>query len=294
MRKSILILAALFLLPLAAIAQDDPKLAAERKAQALLEEATSLEEAAANLKAEAKALEEKAKTLKAAAKAQTADPDQVRQNNLEDVFEVFKADATADSGYYVGDRIYKFRDDKPKNNDTPEQIEAQDILDDSHERLYKILKCTKYDSRVFHLCPEADFFEANARVYFDNGRDEEDEVDLFKNGNLEPALQFAAVRIPWRFGKSEAFDPWSWGPELSAGLGTPAKAKEGEEGKSTAPIVLVSAGLRLTYKISAEGSNFAFEVGRVFGFTTDESFGDNDDSATYVGIKIKYVPPKSK
>ncbi len=222
----------------------------------------------------------------------------LRNGRLQKSVVQFKADFVG-TGAYDGNRIYDLEPEDPK---PPKPVAAQyptaadrrkgEIESGKLPAVYKVLKCSEYDYRVFHLCPKADFFQANARVYFDNGEDEEGEVDLFKNGNLEPALQFAAVRLPWRFGRSDAFDPWSWGPEFSAGLGTPAAAEEGEEDKSTAPIVLVSAGLRLTYMITEEGSNFAFEVGRVWGFTTDEAFGDNDDSATYVGIKIKYVPAK--
>jgi hypothetical protein len=199
--------------------------------------------------------------------------------DVNDLFETLKADqAFLDAeGVIFGDRIQKFpRGDKNK------ELRAK----------YKNLKCSNHDKRMFSMCPEASFFDPSARIYFDLGSDDEDEVDLFNDGGLEPGLTFASVSFPWRIGRSPAYDPWSWGPEASIGISSsPGTAKVEGESSSRAAFVLVSVGLSLSYKVSPK-SSFGFEAGYAVGFSTEEAVDDNNDGAFYVGVKVDIVTKK--
>ncbi len=142
---------------------------------------------------------------------------------------------------------------------------------------------------------EARFFDPSARVYFDSGTDSADEIDLFNDGNINLSLDFVSLYIPWRLGKGAFYDKWSWGP--MGGVGISSAAKDSENGAtkaSGAPVVLFSLGMMLEYKFN-EGPSFGFELGRAIGFTSDESFGENNnDSANYVGLKITIPTEKRK
>lgn len=148
------------------------------------------------------------------------------------------------------------------------------------------LKCTSVDYRTIHGCLQLRFFDPSARIYFDTGNDDPNEIDIFHDGNLNLTVDLASIYFPWRLGRSEYFDDWSWGPVLGAGIG--AAAKDSEDGSmeaSDAPIVLFSGGLMLEYRLQG-GPSFAFEGGYSRGYTTDESVDDSDDSALYVGLRI--------
>ncbi|OED36236.1 hypothetical protein AB833_26725 [Chromatiales bacterium (ex Bugula neritina AB1)] len=150
------------------------------------------------------------------------------------------------------------------------------------------LKCSRFDFRVIHGCPEIRFFDPSARVYFDRGKDSASEIDIFNNGGLNASIDFVSINLPWRFGRSEFYDSWSWGPSIGVGIGSPAgDSEDGTEKATGAPVVLTSVGLFLEYKFAKEGPSFGFEIGRSVGFSSDESVMDNSDSATFVGIKIK-------
>ncbi len=181
-------------------------------------------------------------------------------------------------------------------NDCGVTAEEEERVDRDRNRLYRKdeskakfpwrLKCSPCDYRTFHLCIQARFFDPSARVYFDTGNDDTGEVDLFNNGGLSPTIDFAAVYVPWRFGRSSYYDSWSWGPLVGVGMSAAAEdSEDGTQQASNAPVVLFSAGLMLEYKF-ASGPSFGFELGWATGFSSDESFGDADDSATYVGLKI--------
>lgn len=153
-------------------------------------------------------------------------------------------------------------------------------------------KCSEYDYRTLHLCIEARFFDPSARIYFDTGDDNAGEVDVFNDGGLNPSIDFIAVYIPWRLGRAEYFDSWSWGPMGGVGISSAAQDSEnGTNEASDAPVVLVSGGFLLEYKFES-GPSFGFEIGKAIGFTSDESIGNIDDDATYVGLKIN-IPIKS-
>ena len=169
----------------------------------------------------------------------------------------------------------------------------RDVIEIEGERAYKKpgqtfpwqLKCTSSDFRTIHGCLELRFFDPSARVYFDSGADEPDEVDIFNDGNLNVTVELASLYWPWRLGRGEYYDSWSFGPVVGAGLGTSGDDSEDGSQTSDAPVVVFSVGAMIEYKLES-GASFAFELGRSTGFSSDESFGDIDDSATYVGIRI--------
>ncbi|PCJ18125.1 MAG: hypothetical protein COB04_07635 [Gammaproteobacteria bacterium] len=168
---------------------------------------------------------------------------------------------------------------------TSSEIAGEDIIDlrpnikRDHGSTPSSRQCLATDVRVFHNCFEARFLKPGARVYFDTGADSKDEIDIFENGEFNPTVDVASIYLPWRFGTSSYFDPWSWGPLLGVGISTQTK-------ESLAPVVLASYGLLVEYTIGVKGASFGLELGRAIGFSSDESFEDNTDSATYVGLKI--------
>ncbi|MEM1081952.1 MAG: hypothetical protein AAGH65_10265, partial [Pseudomonadota bacterium] len=89
------------------------------------------------------------------------------------------------------------------------QIDHDSVTIINH-RIYKkpdhpyptMAKCSPYDGRIFHFCPEARFFNPSARVYFDVGNDDIDEVDLFNDGGVNATIDFVSFYLPWRFGNS--------------------------------------------------------------------------------------------
>lgn len=151
------------------------------------------------------------------------------------------------------------------------------------------LKCTNVDKRVWRLCLEPRFFTPSTRIYFDTGTDDENEVDLFNDGNINVAIDIASIYLPMRFGKGEYYDNWSWGPMLGLGISSSGNdsAEESRE-SSSAPVVLTSLGVVLEYKVEKDGPSIAFEGGYAYGVSADESFDDNNDWAKYVGIKINF------
>lgn len=52
--------------------------------------------------------------------------------------------------------------------------------------------------------PYAEYFKPAVRVYFDTGEDEEDELDIYEDGALSPAVDFLGINFPFlvREGKS--------------------------------------------------------------------------------------------
>jgi hypothetical protein len=161
------------------------------------------------------------------------------------------------------------------------------------------LKCTIHDKRIFHFCLEPEFFLPSARVYFDRGADQETKLDMFNNGRVNINLDFASVYIPWRLSHAEYFDNWSWGPQFGVGITTSAITEKDEEAKadtdnSSSPVVMTSFGLKVRYKTSDNGANIGFEIGKGWGYSTDESFADIKDRAYYVGLSLKVAMPEKK
>jgi hypothetical protein len=147
------------------------------------------------------------------------------------------------------------------------------------------LKCSKFDFRTIHGCLKVSYFQPSARIYIDRGTDDDDEIDIFDNGTLNLSLDFVTIHLPWRFGRAEYYDVWSWGPFIGAGIGQPASdSEDGTKEASSAPVALISFGLLFQYKI--EGASFGLEIGSITGFSADEDLADTTDSATFMGIKI--------
>lgn len=153
------------------------------------------------------------------------------------------------------------------------------------------MKCSKWDYRTFKWCPEASYFEPSARVYIDSGEDEPDEVDIFNDGNVNLALDLVTIYFPQRLGRAAYFDAWSFGPFASAGIGQPASdSKDGTKKASSAPVILLATGALFQYKLGE--ASFGIEIGYMYGASADESLGDSDDSAYFMGIRIDLPKPK--
>ena len=136
------------------------------------------------------------------------------------------------------------------------------------------------------LCPQVGAFEPRARVFFDTGTDEENEVDIFQDGSLAPAIQMFSLYFASTWSKAGPRG-WTWGIELGAGITSPAQdGDDNGEQASDAPIVLYSAGLRFEFPLGRKNA-FGLEYGKAIGFSTDESVNDNDDSARYAGVFFK-------
>ncbi len=168
-----------------------------------------------------------------------------------------------------GERLYKF-------------------VNTDHEDFDKFpytLKCSPWDKRNFKFCLKIDLFKPSPRVYFDT-EDNEIEADIFNDGEISATIDFISIYTPLRLGRNESYDPWAWGPIISAGIGTPSNSEDTEG--SGAPVVLLSAGMQLRYTVTSVGNqpSFAFEHGMAWGYSADEAFNDKEDKATYFGIRI--------
>lgn len=212
---------------------------------------------------------------------------------------------------YASEEVSEYEALKAKiNSVTPLSTESNShqsnskkvAFEENDERMYSskdgefpwLAKCSKFDYRTIHGCLEARFFDPSARVYFDSGTDDPNEIDIFNDGGLSATIDFASIYLPWRFGRSKFYDSWSWGPMVGLGISSPAKdSKDGTSDASDSPVVLASLGLLIEYKLNDEGAAFGVEMGKAIGFSSDESFGDNNDSATYVGLKIS-IPTGGK
>lgn len=149
-------------------------------------------------------------------------------------------------------------------------------------------------------CFQISWFQPSTRAYFDTGKDELDEVDLFTDGSLNVTLQ--VVSIAWHTALFNSPD-YTWGPVIGAGLSTPGKDAEipsmpatvinEEEGMiditelqvaeaSNAPVFMGSIG----FEIKGVKQGIFAEFGYAVGWSADESFGDISDGAVYVGLKF--------
>lgn len=157
----------------------------------------------------------------------------------------------------------------------------------------RVLKC-KNDNPVnngllnpFKWCPRINLFDPSARIYFDTGSDDTDEVDIFDDGSLNATIDFASIYFPFEL--FESAQEFTFGPNIGIGISGPAQdAEDGSMQASSAPVFLTTVGLSFNYEIGDTENVLSFEVGKAFGYSTDESFGDNKDSANYVGFKLKF------
>lgn len=224
------------------------------------------------------------------AAAEEAKQRKARLKEMENAFGISRAPTTQDIVESYGDKIDLYNGRAYKKTVGKGEVKPKFPWQ---------LKCTTADFRTFHGCLELRFFDPSARVYFDTGTDDPNEVDVFRDGNLNVTVDLVSIYLPWRLGRAEFYDRWSWGPVVGAGIGAAAEDPEsGTTNASSAPVVLLSAGGMIEYKLES-GTSFAFETGYSIGFSSDESLGDINDSAVFVGIRINVpigdkTPPKSQ
>jgi hypothetical protein len=136
------------------------------------------------------------------------------------------------------------------------------------------------------------YFEPKLRVYVDTGTDDDGEIDIFKNGALSPTFDLAQLLLSNTTGMD---GDWKWGFQLAAGVTSPAgDSEDGMEEATNAPVILMSAGTFLSHRLSAgdDAMWLELEFGWVRGFTADEAFENNDDSAIYFGLTPKNILKK--
>ncbi|MEM9415110.1 MAG: hypothetical protein AAGA29_06465 [Planctomycetota bacterium] len=171
--------------------------------------------------------------------------------------------------------------------------------------------------------------EPKLRVYFDTGTDDNNEVDIFRDGNLAVTVNALEIRFTHHFydERKSGFDinadgklidrsPWSWGFNIGAGVGVPAQeSPDGTKSSSNAPVVLLTFGVFLEYDIfnldanerkqineiipssgffseiagASPGAKIGIEFGYALGFSADENFDDIIDGALYFGLTF-HVP----
>lgn len=138
--------------------------------------------------------------------------------------------------------------------------------------------------RRIHGCFVPRFFRPSARVYFDKGTDDPGEIDLYRDGSLNPTIDIASLYWPWRYSTKPYFQKMSWGPMLGVAISSPAEdSEDGMNEASSAPVVIGNLGLMFEYQFDG-GSTAGFETGWAYGVSADESLSDNDDSAIYIGL----------
>lgn len=141
---------------------------------------------------------------------------------------------------------------------------------------------------ITRWCPQVSLFDPSARIYFDTGEDDEGEVDIFDDGSLSATIDFASLYFPFEL--FDTIEEFTFGPSFGVGISGPAQdSKDGSQQASSAPVFLMTGGLAFRVDIGDDDddNSISFEFGRAIGFSADESFGDNNDSATYVGFKLE-------
>ncbi len=149
---------------------------------------------------------------------------------------------------------------------------------------------------------EIGVFRPKARIYFDTGDDDPGELDIFQDGALAPTINMIELNLnntfrEDRIGKDpdtgeDFVKPGSllWGFNFGGGINAPAGSSSDGTTSSSAPVLLLSGGLQLQYRLDTETpAEVGAEVGYAWGITADESFGDVDDGAIYVGFTIGIV-----
>ena len=123
-------------------------------------------------------------------------------------------------------------------------------------------------------------FEPSARVYFDTGRDDDGEIDLFDDGKMAVNVSVA------KFYHEARYDNFAVGANIQLGL-----AASNGESSTDAPVVTVGAGVELKVYNGEGASPLVLELGYMKGYSSEESFsgGDRDDGAMYVGINFSDI-----
>lgn len=139
------------------------------------------------------------------------------------------------------------------------------------------------------------FFQPKARIYFDIGTDDANEIDIFRDGALVPTVNIAEAYIPFHFpelGPITFPDGWTIGPAFGFGITAPADdSDDNTENASGAPVLLLSAGILVEFPVAvvdnkSQAVSLGIEFGYVIGFTTQEGLDDIDDSAIYAGLTL--------
>ena len=146
---------------------------------------------------------------------------------------------------------------------------------------------------------KARVFKPSARVFFDTGSDDKNEIDIFKSGTLDVSLTFLELYFPSGYWFADTKDPtkvamksWRFGPALGFGSTGPGNDSEDGEKKAGAPVVLLTAGFLLELPLGISENKkeqiVGLEVGYAQGISTDEGFGDTCDGAIYAGITLLF------
>lgn len=60
-----------------------------------------------------------------------------------------------------------------------------------------LASCRSTGGSLGYLRSEAEYFTPSARIYFDTGKDEDDELDLYRDGSLGAAVDFLGINWPF-------------------------------------------------------------------------------------------------
>ena len=138
-------------------------------------------------------------------------------------------------------------------------------------------------------------FEPKVRVFFDTGNDGVGEIDIFDDGGLTAAVNFAEFTY---MSIINAENEWTAGPAFGIGLTAPAGGSDdGSTNASGAPVVLFSLGLRGEFPFGEkeaykdqEPTFLALEIGYAYGITSSEDVAGSDeagDGAIYIGFSLE-------
>jgi len=138
-------------------------------------------------------------------------------------------------------------------------------------------------------------FQPSARIYFDTGSDDPNEIDLYNDGNLVPTINLLELYRPC---KPQDFfldtdKNLYFGPAFGVGISAPAEDGDKKTGgpapeeASDAPVLLLTAGVLVELEIT-KNAFAGLEFGYAMGFSADEGLSDADDGAFYVGLALKF------
>lgn len=134
------------------------------------------------------------------------------------------------------------------------------------------------------------FFSPSARVFFDIGEDEENEIDVFKDGSISISLSMIEFIGLNQLGSFKNGGHLIAGPSIGLGLTAPANdSEDGNEQASSAPVFMLNLGIYGEIELGAADANgnnksILLEAGWALGTSADESLSDKTDQALYVGI----------
>lgn len=161
--------------------------------------------------------------------------------------------------------------------------------------------------------PSLRIFQPKARLYFDVGSQDANELDIFRDGSLAPSLNFVEVVVPLFYINEDK----DWIFALSFGLGMNLPAGGSEDGSldgSDVPVLLGTVGIVLEFPLAGQpalkrvkeefedfkgksfdvkkwrrGASLGIEFGVAYGISPDENLSNADDTGIYVGLTL-HVP----